>query len=227
MKRTVTESEVNIKKAMATEESIFYVCYLLLALAIGLYLMCTAHTGMPKLWAGLAVLCMFVAEGFRLLPRIFMLLTGNTRRYAYAVERSKQLTAILLTLFYILLYHIECTLCGIDGIGAITVCVYLLACLRLAFCFFPKDQWVVKRKGQEWSLVRSLPLVCMGVLIALMCFIYPEALAALTWLWLALLFILVCYLPIAFQSDKGTWQEYLTIPSMCCYVWIFIMFLSL
>lgn len=212
-----------MKRISKKIEVIFTICYLSFALVCGIYLLGNG-TQTAALLAGAMALILAGGDTFHLLPRLLVIVSGKEERYQTALGRGKQITSITMTIFYILLWQIALQLFpmsyGYSGM------IYVLSTVRIVLCLLPQNQWTQKNPPLAWGIIRNIPFVITGILIALPYGWYAGNIGSLQGMWIAILISFFCYLPVVLAAHKYPMVGMLMLPKTCAYMWILWMCLS-
>ncbi len=205
-------------------EAAFEVTYLLVASVCGIYMLFNASE--PFKWlAGVMAIVLATGDAFHLIPRIAAVITGRNPKEVLGY--GKLITSVTMTAFYVILWHIGLLLFLPRLSWLFTAVVYLLAVSRITLCLLPQNAWCDRKDSANWAVYRNIPLVLLGLIVAVLFAIYMKTVPALQWLWLAVLLSFVFYLPIVLWSHKKRILYMLMLPKSLMYLWILIMFVSI
>lgn len=214
-----------MNKKVVYFESVFDVAYLLIALIIGIVLLCQGDISQPALMAGIMALTLCFGDAFHLVPRVMSHLSSKGN-FGAALGFGKQITSITMTVFYVFLWFI-----GLSVYHAYhpvwTVVLVLLAVVRIALCCLPQNQWLEENPSVRWGIIRNIPFFVMGIMVVVLFFAYAAPGAPLSHMWLAVLFSFAFYAPVVCLAQRYPKVGMLMAPKTCMYIWALAMCLSL
>ena len=210
--------------AQALAETIFDILYLCFALLAGLTMLIKGSTPLVKK-AGLMATLLGAGDSFHLIPRSYALWTTGLEANAAALGIGKFVTSITMTIFYLILYYIWRERYQIKNQYYLTVIMWALSILRIAFCLLPQNQWLVYRQPLLFGILRNIPFAIMGIIIVV---IFTQESKKLNdrvfkFLPLAVGLSFGFYLPVVLLSDIAPSVGLLMIPKTMAYVWIVLM----
>ena len=210
--------------AQALAETIFDILYLCFALLAGLTMLIKGSTPLVKK-AGLMATLLGAGDSFHLIPRSYALWTTGLEANAAALGIGKFVTSITMTIFYLILYYIWRERYQIKNQYYLTVIMWALSILRIAFCLLPQNQWLVYHQPLLFGLLRNIPFAIMGIIIIV---IFTQESKKLNdrvfkFLPLAVGLSFGFYLPVVLFSDIAPSVGLLMIPKTMAYVWIVLM----
>lgn len=165
-----------------------------------------------------------VGDSFHLIPRIISLLDEGPRNYKRSLGIGKMITSITMTIFYLFLWEIGKDYYGFNISKFVSLIIYGLAFMRIAFCLFPQNQWTSDSPSFEWGLIRNIPFVILGSLVMAIFLIGTMVDGGdLPYLWLAILISFACYIPVVLYVHKKPMVGMLMLPKSCAYVAIVLM----
>ena len=208
-------------------EILFDLSYLTAALFFGLFFIFTGVDNGARTLAGVMALVLVIGDAFHLLPRIWFILNKGKKQLHSALGRGKQVTSITMTIFYLLLWQLGILLFSPSGINAWTYAVYAIASIRIIICLFPQNNWRERFSPQFWVILRNIPFLLLGGIVAGLFFIYRLMFVGFSFMWLAIALSFVFYIPVAFWTSKNPKIGILMLPKTCAYIWMLIMCLSL
>lgn len=213
----------NKKNPFSNIELIFDIVYLISGLCISIIILIKSSSLLYTL-AGIMGLILISGDSFHLIPRIAAILTGieNIKRLGI----GKFVTSITMTVFYVLLYYIGVIAYSLEPKSILTVVIWILAIIRIFFCFLPQNKWTEKNASNTWNILRNIPFTLMGILIANVFFQNRFAIPSLQFLWIAILLSFLFYLPVVIWGNKKPMLGALMLPKSCVYIWILTMFLT-
>lgn len=210
--------------AQALAETIFDILYLCFALSAGLTMLIKGSTPLVKK-AGLMATLLGAGDSFHLIPRSYALWTTGLEANAVALGIGKFVTSITMTIFYLILYYIWRERYQIKNQYYLTVIMWALSILRIAFCLLPQNQWLVYHQPLLFGILRNIPFAIMGIIIIV---IFTQESKKLNdrvfkFLPLAVGLSFGFYLPVVLFSDIAPSVGLLMIPKTMAYVWIVLM----
>ncbi|MDE7254516.1 MAG: hypothetical protein K2O32_16460 [Acetatifactor sp.] len=209
----------------AIMETLFDVVYLILVITVGIRMMIKGRKERQYFLFGLMAVILGCGDAFHLLPRAYALCTTGLENFTAALGIGKLVTSVTMTLFYVLLYYIWRIRYHVQGQKGLTVCICLLAALRIALCLFPQNEWTSADAPLSWGIYRNIPFVLLGLIIIVL--FYRKAREAddkaFRFLWLAIVLSFEFYIPVVLFADAVPMIGMLMIPKTCAYVWIVLM----
>ncbi|MFA5637487.1 MAG: hypothetical protein WCY49_04985 [Anaerovoracaceae bacterium] len=216
-----------MKRVFGYVEGIFNVAYLITAFVIGLVLLVNSQGEHVRILAGIMALVLAIGDGFHLVPRVMVILTGEEERLRKALGRGKEITSITMTFFYFILWYIGLMVFSIDEGNIWTYVVYGLATARILLCIRPENKWEERYPPLNWGIYRNIPFFLQGMIVAGFFYIERTVFPGLSYMWLAILLSFVFYLPVVLFSNKNPKVGMLMLPKTAAYVWMLVMCLSL
>ena len=113
----------------AIMETLFDAAYLVTVVTLGCIMVKSAQDRETKLFGWMAVI-LGCGDAFHLVPRAWALCTDGLAAHAAALGAGKFITSIIMTIFYVILYHIGKRRYGLH-IRALTGAVYALAAAQV------------------------------------------------------------------------------------------------
>lgn len=214
------------KRIFGYFELVFDLFYLLIALVFGL-IMINKNMDTPQFLAGVMALVLVFGDAFHLLPRMGTIVAKNKGRFQKALGAGKFVTSITMTVFYVLLWHIGLLLFQPENSFVFTLCIYILAGVRILLCLFPQNMWLSENPSVKWGMIRNIPFVIQGALVAILYFLYQNNVAALHWVWLAIVLSFLFYVPVVLWVHKKPALGMLMLPKTCMYIWLLWQFFSM
>jgi hypothetical protein len=208
-------------------EAVFDFVYLLFALGSGIFMVVHSDGGKngTLLLFGCMALVLGGGDSFHLGPRIVANLTGRMDDFTKALGVGKFVTAITMTVFYVLLYFVWAELYGGN---AILLCVIAaLALVRIVICLFPQNEWLKRDSSYSWSMYRNLPFTILGVIVLVLFTATSGHQDGFRLMALAIGVSFACYLPVILFAHKKPALGMLMIPKTLAYIWIICMGFSL
>lgn len=208
----------------AIAETVFDVLYLGFAITAGLTMFIKGKDPLVKK-AGLMAALLGAGDSFHLIPRSYALWTTGLEANAAALGIGKLITSITMTIFYLILYYVWRDRYQIRGRKSLTVAMWMLSALRIAFCMLPQNQWLTYRQPLFFGVLRNIPFSIMGVIIIVI--FAQEAKkaddAVFRFMPLAVGLSFGFYLPVVLFSGILPIIGMLMIPKTMAYVWIVLM----
>lgn len=202
------------QRMFGTGELIFDLAYLTLALGFSLFYLLFS-TAEYALLFGTMTLVLVLGDAFHLVPRTLSILKRDTNQYRTRLEQGKRITAVGMTIFYVMLWHLGLAAAE-TGPGALTAVLYLLAAVRIVFCLTPGDG-----RAGTGNIVKNIPFFLMGALVCGLFF--ATRTGVFPWMWLAVLLSFAFYIPVVCLSGKHPIVGVLMLPKSCMYLWIISM----
>lgn len=203
-------------------ETLFDVVYLITVITLGICLIRGAKGERQYVLYGVMAVVLGCGDAFHLIPRAVALCTTGLANYTVSLGIGKLVTSVTMTLFYVLLYEVWRSRCGVQGRKGLSLVVYLLALFRIALCLMPQNGWTVSPSSLSWAIYRNIPFVLLGALIVGL-FLYrvvKDNDEPFRFLWLAVVISFACYISVVLFSDAVPAVGMLMIPKTCAYVWV-------
>lgn len=214
------------KRVFGLAEVYFDIIYMLIALAIGIYLLKTTYS-QAKFLAGVTSLLLVAGDAFHLIPRIAAILTNQEEKFFRAMGIGKLVTSVTMTIFYILLWEIGIILFS-PGISTFwQYIVYGLAGFRILLCLLPQNRWLDDHPPVIWGVYRNIPFLMLGVAVMILFGVHVTAIASVRAMSLAIFMSFVFYVPVVLWSNTNPKIGMLMLPKTCAYIWMLIMFINL
>ncbi|HOF95112.1 MAG TPA: hypothetical protein PLE79_06205 [Clostridia bacterium] len=205
----------------------FNVLYITFALIFSFMLLFGKMQSPARMLAGAMALVLVGGDAFHLLPRILAAYSAESEKYRNMLGRGKQITSITMTVFYLLLFYIGVLSFLPQGIRGWTIIVYVLAAVRIILCLLPQNKWLLQYPPVKWGVIRNIPFVLQGAIVAGLFFINKGAVQGLALMWLAICLSFLFYLPVVLWANKYAKIGMLMLPKSCAYLWMLAMCLSL
>lgn len=110
-------------------------------------------------------------DSFHLIPRMLLITTGKDSDLQKPMGLGKQITSITMTIFYLLLMNIGLVAFQGSQLQPLPIAVYVLSAIRIILCLMPQNRWCECQTSNRWSLIRNIPFLLIGILIAYFYFI--------------------------------------------------------
>ena len=201
-------------------ESIFDIGYLLFAIILGFKMAsCPEKSGK---YMGFATLVLGFGDAFHLIPRVLNYFLSSD--FTVALGIGKLITSITMTVFYILVYRVWLGVYGEKENKKLSICLYVIAIIRILLCLMPQNNWTGNESPMEWGIIRNIPFLVIGMIVIMLYFKkrYDNKILSLIWLYVLLSFLF--YIPVATAASFFPKLGMLMLPKTVCYmliVWSF------
>ncbi len=205
----------------AIVETLFDALYLITVIAIGgLMIRNSKGECQFRLFGWMAVV-LGAGDAFHLVPRAIALCTTGLENYTVPLGVGKCITSVTMTIFYVLLYYVWRKRYRINGRGALTVAVYVLAGVRIGLCMMPQNRWLSAEAPLSWGIYRNIPFAMLGLLVIVLFYrsAKEQGDKAFRWMWLTIVLSFGFYIPVVLWADAIPLIGMLMIPKTCAYVW--------
>lgn len=209
----------------AIMETLFDIVYLTLVIAVGIRMMIKIRGEKQYFLFGMMAVVLGTGDAFHLLPRAYALCTTGLENFSAALGIGKLVTSVTMTIFYVLLYYVWRVRYRVQDRNILTVCIGLLAVVRIILCFFPQNKWTSADAPLVWGIYRNIPFVLLGLLIIVLFFKKASETKdrAFRFMWLAIVLSFGFYIPVVLFADAYPMIGMLMIPKTCAYVWAVLM----
>ena len=201
-------------------ESIFDIGYLLFAIILGFKMIsCREKSGR---YMGLATLVLGFGDAFHLIPRVLNYFVSSD--FTMALGIGKLITSITMTVFYILIYRVWLGVYGEEENKKLSICLYVIAIIRILLCLMPQNNWTGNDSPMEWGIIRNIPFLLIGMIVILLYFKKKNDDESLKLIWLYVLLSFLFYIPVATVVSYMPMLGMLMLPKTVCYmlmVWSF------
>lgn len=212
----------------AIMEVLFEIPYLIGVIVLGVLTIRRAKGRRQFMVFGAMAIVLGCGDAFHLVPRMWALVTTGTTTLpsqAAALGFGKLVTSITMTVFYVMLdwvWQLRYRKAYAEGW---TICIYVLAAVRILLCLAPQNQWLRPDAPLEWAIYRNVPFVVLGLAIIVRYFIQARKHqdTAFRYMWLAIALSFAFYIPVVLFADTYPMVGMLMIPKTCAYVWIVLM----
>ena len=205
----------------AIAETLFDAMYLISVLTIGILMIHGCKNNSQFRLFGWMAIILGAGDSFHLVPRAIALCTTGLENYTVLLGLGKWITSVTMTIFYILLYYVWRQRYQIKGQSGLTASVYSLACVRIALCMMPQNQWLTADPPFLWGIYRNIPFALLGLLIIILFYHsgkkYEDR--SFRWMWLTIVLSFGFYIPVVLWADTWPLIGMLMIPKTCAYVW--------
>jgi len=202
-------------------EAVFEIAYLLFAIGSGIVLLKRAD-GDARL-TGLAALVLGLGDAFHLVPRV-MAAFDPARELTAALGIGKLVTSVTMTVFYVLLERYRRRRGGLWGEKPLWIATVCLACVRIALCLLPQNEWLSATPPVLWGLIRNIPFAAMGAMavVAWLRSARHDKVYRRMWLWILLSFAF--YIPVVLFAQVNRMVGMLMLPKTVMYVIMLVLF---
>lgn len=209
----------------AIMETIFDVCYLIIVISMGIWMVVNAQGRKENNLFGIMAVVLGCGDAFHLVPRIIALCTNGLSAHTASLGFGKFITSITMTIFYVILYHIWQMRYHKENSKALTWSIYTLALIRVALCLFPQNNWMSVASPYDWGIYRNIPFSIIGFIMIVL--FYREAKVhkdkVFRLMWLAILLSFLFYVIVILGVEAMPALGIFMIPKTCAYVWIILM----
>jgi hypothetical protein len=216
-----------MKRVIGLVEVIFNITYITVALSLAFIYLLRGNGTLPGLLPFFMTLVLVIGDSFHLVPRILVVLTKKEEKFRKALGLGKLITSITMAIFYLLLWHIGLILFDPKTPSLLTFLVYLLTILRIILCLLPYNKWRDRHPPVKWGVIRNIPFVLQGLIVAYLYFINRDVHNGVTLMGLAILLSFAFYIPVVLLVNKYPKIGMLMLPKTCVYLWIIIILLRL
>lgn len=216
-----------MKRVFGNVEIIFNIFYLTSVIIISFVLLLTASSNLARMLAGIMALILVVGDAFHLVPRIVVIKTGKEEQLRQKLGRGKQFTSISMTIFYLILWYIGVIVFDPENISFWFLAVYIFATIRIILCFLPQNKWEERYPPTSWGILRNIPFLLQGLIVAGLFFLERNTLPGLRFMWLAIVLSFAFYIPVVLLANKNPKIGMLMLPKTCFYLWMLVMCMSL
>ena len=205
----------------AIMESIFDICYLVLVVSIGAFMIVKGRKNKQYLLFGIMAVTLGLGDSFHLIPRVIALNSTNFDDYIEVLGIGKLITSITMTAFYVLLYYVWRVRYDIKGKQNLTISIILLSIIRIILCVFPQNDWLVKNPSVSWGVYRNIPFALIGLIIIIIFYNSAKKFGDkhFKWMWLTIVLSFAFYIPVVLFVNKVPMLGLLMIPKTCAYIW--------
>ena len=202
-------------------ESAFDILYLLIALAAGIRLLRRRKN--RAVWLiGWAVLILGAGDAFHLVPRVLnFFLPGD---FTAALGIGKLVTSATMTVFYVLMYAVYRQVYRVRGKSALGTWILVLAAVRIGLCLMPQNAWLTNQGSVLWGVIRNVPFVILGGIIAMLYFQKRREVPELKGTWLLVTLSFLFYIPVAVAAPLVPMLGMLMLPKTVCYILLIVSF---
>lgn len=198
-------------------ETIFDICYLLIAVIIGTYILIKSKNKIGKLM-GTGTLILGFGDAFHLVPRMLDYFIDYD--FTAQLGIGKLVTSITMTIFYIFMYYIYKDSFKIDNSKNIEACVWILAIIRIALCLLPQNNWITNDGSVTIGIIRNIPFVILGLLIIVLYFQKRNEDKIFKNIWIYVLLSFLFYIPVVVGASAVPMLGMFMLPKTICYILI-------
>ena len=201
-------------------EAIFDICYLIIAIVTGVYILVKYRNKLGGLM-GSATLLLGSGDAFHLVPRVLK----NFIQYDFTAELGigKLVTSVTMTIFYILMFYIYKNKFKVENTKKIELSIWILAIIRIILCMLPQNNWITNDSSVIIGIIRNIPFTIMGLIII----IYYKKRAEykeFKHVWVNVLLSFVFYLIVVLGTEAVPALGVFMIPKTVCYILIIVAF---
>lgn len=202
-------------------ETIFDICYLLIAIILGASILIKGKDKLSKLM-GTATLILGFGDAFHLVPRILDYFVNSD--FTVALGIGKLITSIMMTIFYVLMLYIYQESYQKESNSSILYTVYGLAVTRMILCLLPQNNWMTNDGSVMMGIIRNIPFVLLGLIIIILYFKERKSDKTFHNIWLYVLLSFLFYIPVVVGSSKVPVLGMLMLPKTICYIFMIVAF---
>lgn len=207
-------------------ESTFDILYLLFAIITGLIILIRKRSKTDTLM-GFAALILGLGDSFHLVPRVLNYFID--RDFTWSLGFGKLVTSITMTIFYILVFCLYKNVYGKYDHHTKTTGIIICICasIRIIICLLPGNNWFAGDGSVLWGILRNLPFVVIGAVIAFLYFKVRKENGYLSRFWLYTTLSFLFYIPVAVFAPLLPILGMLMLPKTVCYILMLISFIRL
>lgn len=207
------------KRFFGFGEAVFDIAYLAAAFGAGGLVLSRGSDNLHMLAGGMS-LVLAGGDLFHLVPRIAVILTGDSERFTRALRVGKIVTSISMTVFYLMLWNFGALLFPVIPAWQSRV-FYALGAVRIFLCLLPQNF------GSEiGGICRNIPFVLIGGMAARLYALNAGVCAALAPMSVAIVLSFAFYIPVVLWAGRNPKLGMLMLPKTCMYLWMMYMFVS-
>ena len=201
-------------------ETIFDICYLLIALVVGIFILIKSKNKLGKLM-GIATLVLGFGDAFHLVPRMLDYFINYD--FTSYLGIGKLITSITMTIFYIFMYYIYKLNYGFDN-KKIEYTIWILAIIRIILCLLPQNNWITNNGSITIGIIRNIPFVLIGLIIIILFFKNRKLDNNFKNIWLYVLLSFLFYIPVVIGASLVPALGMFMLPKTICYILIILSF---
>ena len=202
-------------------ESLFDLLYLLFVIVSGCVMLKKARSKAERRM-GRAALVLGCGDAFHLIPRVLNYFVAADLTAALGV--GKLITSLTMTVFYVYLYYIYVDYYGEKNETRTITALYALTMARIILCLFPQNGWLQNSGDVTWGVLRNLPFVAMGLMIALRYYKNRNKARRFRFIWLYVTLSFLFYIPVATAAGIVPMLGMLMLPKTVCYILMILTF---
>lgn len=205
-------------------EAIFDICYLIIAIVTGVYILVKYRNKLGRLM-GSATLLLGSGDAFHLVPRVLK----NFIQYDFTAELGigKLVTSVTMTIFYILMFYIYKNKFKVENTKKIELSIWILAIMRIILCMLPQNNWITNDSSVIIGIIRNIPFTIMGLIIIVLYYQKREECNEFKHIWINVLLSFLFYLIVVLGTTKVPTLGAFMIPKTVCYILIIVAFANM
>jgi len=202
-------------------EAIFDICYLIIAIVTGVYILVKYRNKLGGLM-GSATLLLGSGDAFHLVPRVLK----NFIQYDFTAELGigKLVTSVTMTIFYILMFYIYKNKFKVENTKKIELSIWILAIIRIILCMLPQNNWITNDSSVIIGIIRNIPFTIMGLIIIVIYYKKRAEYKEFKHVWVNVLLSFVFYLIVVLGTEAVPALGVFMIPKTVCYILIIVAF---
>ncbi len=201
-------------------ETVFDICYLLITLIIGIYLIVKSKEKLGKIM-GCATLILGCGDAFHLIPRILDYFVDAD--FTASLGIGKLVTSITMTIFYIIMFYIFKINYKKDN-RKIEYGIWILAIVRIILCLLPQNRWITNDGSEVIGIIRNIPFIIIGAIIIVLFFKERKEDIIFKNMWIYILLSFLFYIPVVVGAKSIPALGMLMLPKTICYILIILLF---
>lgn len=205
-------------------ETIFDICYLIIAIVTGVYILVKYRNKLGGLM-GIATLLLGSGDAFHLVPRVLK----NFIQYDFtaALGIGKLVTSVTMTIFYVLMFYIYKNKYKVENAKEIECSIWILAIIRIIICMLPQNNWITNDGSIIMGVIRNIPFTIMGLVIMVIYYKKRVEYKEFKHVWLNVLLSFLFYLIVVLGTEAVPALGVFMIPKTVCYILIIIAFVKM
>ena len=202
-------------------EAIFDICYLIIAIVTGVYILVKYRNKLGGLM-GSATLLLGSGDAFHLVPRVLK----NFIQYDFTAELGigKLVTSVTMTIFYILMFYIYKNKFKVENTKKIELSIWILAIIRIILCMLPQNNWITNDGSLMIGIIRNIPFTIMGLIIIVIYYKKRAEYKEFKHVWVNVLLSFIFYLIVVLGTEVVPALGVFMIPKTVCYILIIVAF---
>ena len=202
-------------------ETIFDICYLIIAIVTGVYILVKYRNKLGGLM-GSATLLLGSGDAFHLVPRVLK----NFIQYDFtaALGIGKLVTSVTMTIFYILMFYIYKDKFKVENTKKIEWSIWILAIIRIILCMLPQNNWITNDSLVMMGIIRNIPFTIMGIIIIVLYYQKRKECNEFKHICINVLLSFVFYLIVVLGAEVVPALGAFMIPKTVCYILIIVAF---